>query len=78
MVYDKLIHECLESYLSSGPRWYEDVEIDEVCLSELQSIHQLIFLVFLRMATYKESKVLIFNFMHNLPHCNLTPYSILT
>ncbi|KAL7634927.1 UNVERIFIED_CONTAM: hypothetical protein RMT77_015308 [Armadillidium vulgare] len=58
IVFDKSVQECLQYYLMEGPRWYDTTILpkDEICLSLLNSIHQLVFLIFVRMATFKESK----------------------
>ncbi|KAK8736004.1 hypothetical protein OTU49_005166 [Cherax quadricarinatus] len=62
MVYDPAVHECLESYITSGFRWYDDVILDDYSRPVVESIHHLVFLNYVRMATYKESKT-----------CHITP-----
>ncbi|XP_071550104.1 activating signal cointegrator 1 complex subunit 2 [Panulirus ornatus] len=61
VVYDPAIHECLESYLASSYRWYEDDLLDYFRLT-VESLHHLVFLIYVRMSTYKESET-----------CHITP-----
>ncbi|XP_035218611.1 activating signal cointegrator 1 complex subunit 2-like isoform X2 [Stegodyphus dumicola] len=58
IIYDENLHKCLESYLSQAPRDYDFVNIafKEDILFALKKVHRLVFVVFLRMSTYKESK----------------------
>lgn len=62
VVFDTAIHECLESYITSGPRWYDDDTLDHYSQPIVESIHKLVFLIYVRMATFKESKT-----------CHITP-----
>ncbi|KAG8178093.1 hypothetical protein JTE90_017442 [Oedothorax gibbosus] len=58
VIYDESLHKCLESYLSQSPRDYDLVglHLKDELLVPLKNIHKLVFLVYLRMSTYKESK----------------------
>ncbi|XP_071037755.1 activating signal cointegrator 1 complex subunit 2 isoform X2 [Parasteatoda tepidariorum] len=58
IVYDENLHRCLESYLSQAPRDYDipNLNLREDLLSALKKVHKLVFLVYLRMSTCKESK----------------------
>lgn len=56
VVYDPGVHECLESYLMNARRSFDDEVLDDFAVPELESVHRLVLLVCLRMATYKESK----------------------
>lgn len=62
VVYDESVHLCLESYITNGPRWYDDQALDSASKTVIENIHNMIFLVYVRMATYKESKL-----------CHITP-----
>ncbi|MPC46373.1 Activating signal cointegrator 1 complex subunit 2 [Portunus trituberculatus] len=57
MIYDPNIHLCLESYLSQCPRWYEESQVDQLCKGMVSSLHRLILLIYLRLATPRESQV---------------------
>ncbi|GFS85656.1 activating signal cointegrator 1 complex subunit 2 [Nephila pilipes] len=59
IVYDESLHKCLESYLSQAPRYYDldSLNLRSEILNALKRIHKLIFLIYLRMSTYKESKI---------------------
>lgn len=59
IVYDDSLHKCLESYLSQAPRYYDldSLNLKNEILNALKRIHKLIFLIYLRMSTYKESKL---------------------
>ncbi|XP_018015694.1 activating signal cointegrator 1 complex subunit 2 [Hyalella azteca] len=64
LIYSRKIHKCLVSYLSQAPRWYDegylnimnDIQHRNIIGPVLLSVHKLVFLVHLRMSTYKESK----------------------
>ncbi|KAK3880520.1 hypothetical protein Pcinc_014985 [Petrolisthes cinctipes] len=62
VVYDPGLHESLESYLSRCHRWYEMDNLEDYARHIVESVHQLVFLVYVRMATHKESKT-----------CHITP-----
>ncbi|GFR14125.1 activating signal cointegrator 1 complex subunit 2, partial [Trichonephila clavata] len=59
IVYDESLHKCLESYLSQAPRYYDldNLNLMKGIQNALKKIHKLIFLIYLRMSTYKESKI---------------------
>ncbi|XP_055939628.1 activating signal cointegrator 1 complex subunit 2-like isoform X1 [Argiope bruennichi] len=59
VIYDESLHKCLESYLSQAPRYYDldSLHLKEEILQALKKIHKLVFLIYLRMSTYKESKM---------------------
>lgn len=59
VVYDPGLHESLESYLSRCHRWYEMDSLGDFAKPMVESLHQLVFLIYVRMATHKESKVSI-------------------
>ncbi|GIY00130.1 hypothetical protein CDAR_501572 [Caerostris darwini] len=57
-IYDESLHKCLESYISQATRYYD---LDNLCLKPeimkaVKKIHKLVFLIYLRMSTCKESK----------------------
>ncbi|XP_072048845.1 activating signal cointegrator 1 complex subunit 2-like [Amphiura filiformis] len=57
VVFDETLQQSLDSYLHKAPRPYDpDVELPDHLSEKHRCIHRLIFMVFLRMATYKESK----------------------
>ncbi|XP_068223003.1 activating signal cointegrator 1 complex subunit 2 [Palaemon carinicauda] len=63
VVYDPGVHACLDSYLINASRNPRDSQIDDVGISSREfaatfeeSIHRLVMFVFIRMATYKESR----------------------
>ncbi|CAL1281304.1 unnamed protein product [Larinioides sclopetarius] len=58
VVHDEGLHKCLESYLSQAPRYYDldSLHLKDEVLQALKKIHKLVFLIYLRMSTYKESK----------------------
>lgn len=58
VIYDESLQKCLESYLCYAPRYHDisDSLVTEEMTVALQRIHRLIFMVFLRLSTYKESK----------------------
>jgi len=62
VVYDESVHQSLESYITIGPRWYDDEALDTVSKPIVENIHHMVFLVYVRMATYKESRT-----------CHITP-----
>lgn len=62
MVYDPAVHVCLESYLSGCPRWYEEQRVDDLCQEMSASLHRLVLLIYIRMATPRESST-----------CHITP-----
>ncbi|XP_042865196.1 activating signal cointegrator 1 complex subunit 2-like [Penaeus japonicus] len=62
VVFDPAIHECLETYITNGPRWYDEGTVNDYSQPIVESIHKLVFLIYVRMATFKESK-----------NCHITP-----
>lgn len=57
VVHDESLHQSLDSYLSHAPRDFDlNSSIEEDLLSVLHQVHRLVFFVYLRMSTYKESK----------------------
>ncbi|XP_023216586.1 activating signal cointegrator 1 complex subunit 2-like isoform X1 [Centruroides sculpturatus] len=58
IIYDESLQKCLESYLCYAPRYHDvsDSLVTEEMKTALQRIHRLVFMVFLRLSTYKESK----------------------
>ncbi|KAF2368287.1 Ubiquitin system component Cue [Trinorchestia longiramus] len=64
LIYARKVHNCLVSYLSQAPRWYDesylrimsDPQHRDMIGPVLLSIHKLVFLAHLRMATFKETK----------------------
>lgn len=61
LVFERKVHKCLVSYLSQAPRWYDErpnsAEQHHNTGPVVDSLHRLVLLVHVRMATYKESKV---------------------
>jgi len=66
LVYARRIHNCLVSYLSSVPRWYDNYlsELQQGGISKaeqamitpvMENVHRLVLLVHMRICTYKES-----------------------
>ncbi|XP_038065905.1 activating signal cointegrator 1 complex subunit 2-like isoform X2 [Patiria miniata] len=57
VVYDPSLQQCLDSYLRGAPRTFDPVTPlpDDLALKQ-RTIHKLVFMTFLRMATHKESK----------------------
>lgn len=58
VVFDESLHKCLDSYLQLAPRGSDVSGLpSSPALAEVQcSLHRAVFMAFLRMATYKESK----------------------
>ncbi|KAK7912683.1 hypothetical protein WMY93_012894 [Mugilogobius chulae] len=58
VVFDESLHRCLDSYLQLAPRGSDVPGLpSSPALAEVQSaLHRAVFMTFLRMATYKESK----------------------
>lgn len=58
VLFDESLHRCLDSYLQMAPRGSDVSGLpSSPALVELQSsLHRAVFMTFLRMATYKESK----------------------
>lgn len=58
VVFDESLHRCLDSYLQLAPRGSDVSGLpSSPALAEVQcSLHRAVFMTFLRMATYKESK----------------------
>lgn len=58
VVFDETLHRCLDSYLQLAPRGSDVSGLpSSPALAEVQcSLHRAVFMTFLRMATYKESK----------------------
>ena len=59
MVFDESLQRCLDSYLHHAPRGLDiAASPSSPAVAEMQrSVHRMVFLTFLRMATHKESKV---------------------
>ena len=58
-VFDETLHKLVDTYLRYAPRRYDIIkELPEEAKERHDEIHQLIFMTCLRMATFKESKVL--------------------
>uniref|UniRef100_A0AAY4CSZ0 CUE domain-containing protein n=1 Tax=Denticeps clupeoides TaxID=299321 RepID=A0AAY4CSZ0_9TELE len=56
-VFDESLQKCLDSYLRHAPRALEPPSCSSLAVAEMQrSVHRSVFMVFLRMATHKESK----------------------
>ncbi|XP_028314317.1 activating signal cointegrator 1 complex subunit 2 [Gouania willdenowi] len=58
VVFDVSVHRCLDSYLHDAPRGLDLSAVSSSpAVADMQrSVHRLVFLTFLRMATHKESK----------------------
>ncbi|KAK7080972.1 Activating signal cointegrator 1 complex subunit 2 [Halocaridina rubra] len=56
VVYNEDVHKCLNSYLMQAQRSYDEDLLDSFSEPVVESIHNLVLLVFLRMSTHKESK----------------------
>ncbi|XP_076326218.1 activating signal cointegrator 1 complex subunit 2 [Tachypleus tridentatus] len=58
VVFDETLKNCLGSYLSYAPRYYDldDLMVTEEMKQAFQQVHRLVFMVYLRMSTYKETK----------------------
>ncbi|AWP07646.1 putative activating signal cointegrator 1 complex subunit 2 [Scophthalmus maximus] len=58
VVFDESLHTCLDSYLRHAPRSLDLAALpSSPAVAEMQrSVHRVVFLTFLRMATHKESK----------------------
>lgn len=59
VVFDESLQRCLDSYLHHAPRGLDLSTLpSSPAVADMQrSVHRLVFLTFLRMATHKESKV---------------------
>lgn len=60
VAFDDTLHKCIHSYLSNAPRHYDMknlLTLQERMSTLLEKLHQLVFFVYLRMSTYKESKI---------------------
>ncbi|CAH1268350.1 ASCC2 [Branchiostoma lanceolatum] len=56
-IFDESLHSCLNSYLQNAPRSYDPpLDIPKDMKQEQETLHRLFFMVFMRMATHKESK----------------------
>ncbi|XP_013788713.1 activating signal cointegrator 1 complex subunit 2-like [Limulus polyphemus] len=58
VVFDETLRNCLGSYLAYAPRYYDldDFMVTEEMKQAFQRVHRLVFMVYLRMSTYKETK----------------------
>lgn len=57
VIFDETLQKCLESYLRFAPRSYDERSPSKPAVMDVQNrIHHSVFLTFLRMSTYKESK----------------------
>ncbi|KAL2092131.1 hypothetical protein ACEWY4_011929 [Coilia grayii] len=58
VVFDESLQRCLDSYLSNAPRSLDmELPVSSPAVADMQRcIHRSVFMVFLRMATHKESK----------------------
>ncbi|XP_063051723.1 activating signal cointegrator 1 complex subunit 2 [Engraulis encrasicolus] len=58
VVFDESLQRCLDSYLSCAPRSLDmELPVASPAVADMQrTIHRAVFMVFLRMATHKESK----------------------
>ncbi|XP_072520566.1 activating signal cointegrator 1 complex subunit 2 isoform X2 [Salminus brasiliensis] len=58
VVFDESLQKCLDSYLRNAPRGTDSASLSSSpAVAEMQrSLHRSVFMVFLRMATHKESK----------------------
>lgn len=59
MVFDESLQRCLDSYLHQAPRGLDLALVpSSPAVADVQrSVHRAVFMTFVRMATYKESKV---------------------
>ena len=58
MIYDVDLQVCLESYLKCAQRPHDVEKPWSISVKKkIHTIHKLIFMIYVRMATYKESKV---------------------
>lgn len=58
VIYDDGLQQCLESYLSHGPRKYDmSGKMKNKWAPLLKNVHRLVFMAFLRMSVCKESKI---------------------
>ena len=61
IVHERKIQNCLVSYLTEAPRWYDTYLAtllhQDTIAPVVATIHRLVLLVYFRMSTYKESKV---------------------
>lgn len=58
VIFDETLQKCLDSYLRSAPRKFDELWDCHPEVNELQKcLHRSVFLTFLRMSTHKESKV---------------------
>uniref|UniRef100_A0A8C3UMM0 Activating signal cointegrator 1 complex subunit 2 n=1 Tax=Catharus ustulatus TaxID=91951 RepID=A0A8C3UMM0_CATUS len=57
VIFDETLQKCLDSYLRSAPRKFDELWDCHPEVNELQKcLHRSVFLTFLRMSTHKESK----------------------
>ncbi|XP_043925681.1 activating signal cointegrator 1 complex subunit 2 [Protopterus annectens] len=57
IIFDETLQNCLESYLRFSPRNFDERSPSKPAVMDVQNrIHHSVFLTFLRMSTYKESK----------------------
>ncbi|XP_022098496.1 activating signal cointegrator 1 complex subunit 2-like [Acanthaster planci] len=57
VVYDHSLQQCLDSYLREAPRTFDPMtSLPDDFTTRQRSVHKLVFLTFLRMATCKETK----------------------
>jgi hypothetical protein len=60
VIYDNSCQQLIDSYLKLSPRSHDSFKLDKLPANVLtlhNSIHRCVFLICLRMSTYKESKV---------------------
>ena len=55
MIFDKSLHKLIDTFLSSAPRPSDLVALSKPVEEAQSALHQKLFMVFLRMATHKES-----------------------
>ncbi|XP_077985044.1 activating signal cointegrator 1 complex subunit 2-like isoform X2 [Glandiceps talaboti] len=57
VLFDESLHQCLDSYLRYAPRSFDHrIRLFGNALEKSKSVHRLVFMTFLRMATHKESQ----------------------
>ncbi|XP_078682553.1 activating signal cointegrator 1 complex subunit 2-like isoform X1 [Branchiostoma floridae x Branchiostoma belcheri] len=56
-IFDESLHSCLNAYLQNAPRSYDPpLDLPADLKQQEETLHRLFFMVFMRMATHKESK----------------------
>lgn len=57
-IFDETLHRCVDSYLRFAPRSYDVIaELPDEARERHNEVHRLVFMVCVRMSTFKESKV---------------------